>query len=96
MRSLAHTHPDIYTPSPFPQQVASVMDFKLKKKLLQHDVSLVVISLGSASQASEWLKVTGDDGELYVDKQTGERRNTGLRRVFGRKGAQAGDKGALY
>jgi len=48
----------------------------VQERLKKHDVDLVLVSLAQVKDAAEWRRVTGYEGELYLDDTTqGDPRN---------------------
>ncbi|GMH78925.1 hypothetical protein TrST_g6134 [Triparma strigata] len=52
------------------QQIDELNKSDIKRRLAEHDVHLVCISLGSPDKIQAWLDITKFQGEIYVDDST--------------------------
>eukprot|EP00618_Florenciella_parvula_P001960 CAMPEP_0119502758 /NCGR_PEP_ID=MMETSP1344-20130328/24128_1 /TAXON_ID=236787 /ORGANISM="Florenciella parvula, Strain CCMP2471" /LENGTH=312 /DNA_ID=CAMNT_0007538991 /DNA_START=24 /DNA_END=959 /DNA_ORIENTATION=+ len=61
------------------QQTAHLVEHGIASKLksVDPDMALIVISMGTVSQAAQWVQITKFDGEVYVDDTTDGNMATG-------------------
>ena len=52
------------------QQVSSLSQSNFAQKLQNHDISLVLVSLGKVEQIAAFRKLTNFEGEIWVDDST--------------------------